>query len=751
METIKTFLQDITEKYEDDLQTPAKKDEASDSELKRRLQGDRKPAESIDSNFCNIWTGSANTPQNSYVQAQLAFNDRQSTFKDALDATLQELREILHRRGRLSSRNESLDELCKLLFAHVMSITHGQEGISRESIFREIDKPASSAFALREFVKKAFEEYLPFSLAHEINPGDFDLTIKANENTLADEIIYCFEKIAPKSGFDEIYNMGHIDLLNDVFGKFLADSFLDEKELGQYLTPAEVVRFMVQLAIRDMAENELQILCNPDHCSEFGIVLDPSCGTASFLTEFLKELSNRIDVTYGSKSVSQWIRLMVNNAIIGIDKSERMIRLALTNMAMFGFPAAKLHLANALTKSGSDASLTASLNGKVKLILTNPPFGAEFESKDISEYQVATHWARRAPTSVVSEVLLLERYIDWLVPGGQCLVIVPDSILTNKGIYGDLQNGIAGNIEIRGVISLPPITFAAAGTSTKTSILYFRKISERNSKRAAYFAVCQNIGYDVATRETKKTKIINGKSDLPRILEEFFLPDQELTIGRKIAQVETTARWDANYNSSLSLQMEQRIKNASASDILLSDIAELVNDRVDPRKFQTKVFEYIEISDVDPRTCVVHTKTVPCEEAPSRAKKRVRAGDVLFSTVRPERKVVGVVREDQNGAICTTGFAVLRPRNVDPITLAYLLKTDFVIAQILRNNVGIAYPAVEEVCLLDVLIPATQDKLTSLEVQAKSILALENQVKIMRESFLEEITRAISLGAKDEH
>src|SRR5436309_9300013 len=48
----------------------------------------------------------------------------------ALESLLRELREILHRRGRLSARNEALDELSKLLFAHVMSIANGGKGIS---------------------------------------------------------------------------------------------------------------------------------------------------------------------------------------------------------------------------------------------------------------------------------------------------------------------------------------------------------------------------------------------------------------------------------------------------------------------------------------------------------------------------------------------------------------------------------------------------------------------------------------------
>ena len=306
-----------------------------------------------------------------------------------------------------------------------------------------------SAANLKSFVQEAFERYLPSSLAHEISKDDFNLKIKTQEITLCDEIIRCFEQLAPERYFLAFKKKEGIDILNDVFGTFLIDSFIDEKQLGQYLTPTEVVKFMIQMAVRDMSEEELSHLCNPDLCTGFGLILDSSCGTASFLTELLKVLYNRMLDTYSHDEVCVWVEKMVNDVIIGIDKSERMIRLALANMAMFGLPAAKLHLANSLSRSGPDAVLTHSLKGRVRLILTNPPFGAEFAGEDLSTYKIANGWSQRKPSTIVSEVLLIERYIDWLMPGGQCLVVVPDSILTNKGIYEDLRRNIADKIELK--------------------------------------------------------------------------------------------------------------------------------------------------------------------------------------------------------------------------------------------------------------------------------------------------------------
>jgi type I restriction-modification system DNA methylase subunit len=677
----------------------------------------------------------------SVTQSQLPLIQEDNILQESMEATLKEIREILHRRGRFSSRNEALDEVCKLLFAHVMSISHGDYGISMASV-NHSGKGLGSATNLKKFVQEAFEKYLPSSLAHEISHEDFELKLKPQEIPLADEIIRCFEHLAPKKLFEAFKNLEGFDIINNVFGAFLVDSFVDEKQLGQYLTPTEVVKFMVQIALLDMSQEELALLCNPRSCTDFGLILDPSCGTASFLTELLKTLYVRMLSNYPHQEVSSWVEKMVSEVIIGIDKSERMIKLALTNIAMFGLPAARLHLANSLARSGPEALFTNSLKGRVRLILTNPPFGAEFTGKDLSNYKIATDWSRSKSPTIVSEVLLLERYIDWLMPGGQCLAVIPDSILTNKGIFEDLRRGISHKIELRSIISLPAMTFSAAGTTTKTSILHFRKLSEER-RSSTYFGLCHHIGYNVVTRGTQKVKVANSRNDLSSIVEEFNKTGSELTFGRRVPQVEQSARWDAAYHASIPIAVERQIKNIHSHSILVTDIAQLSSERIDPRKLKQETFEYIEISDVDPRTCMIHPKTLLCSEAPSRARKVVHAGDVLFSTVRPDRKIVGIVRDNQEGNICTTGFAVLRPKNVNSLTLAYLLKTDFVITQVMRNNMGIAYPAIEEACLLEIIIPIRLELLLSLNDNAQAILTLERQVQEMREDFIRNITNAM--------
>lgn len=639
--------------------------------------------------------------------------------RTALSDTFRDLREVLHRSGRLSTRHEALSELSKLLFAHFLAVENGAKGITSD-----MASGSSSATQLIEFVNSSFDRMLPDSLELELEPNDFYLKFRASENEFASDLIGCFRRLNTAEFEAKISGPDGIDILNETFGNFLADSFVDEKELGQYLTPTEVVQFMVRLALYSLEPEDYNLLCDPKRCNEFGVILDPSCGVGSFLDEILQILFREIVQSKGQSEVDLWLKSMMEHVIIGIDKSERMIRLALTNLALFGVPSVKLFLENALSKE--PGKVTTNLEGKVKLILTNPPFGAEFTGESLKSFQLFNVWSNKKPQKIDSELLFLERYIDWLAPGGHLLTIVPDSVLTNKGLFADLRQGLGNLVELQNVISLPSVTFAAAGTSTKTSILHLTKKIEPGSTKSneVYFSICQNIGYEIVTRGSHRKKMQKIDNDLNTILLEACDSKSVLVHGQRVNFDQKNVRWDAIYHASLPPEIAVRLSHPNPTDIFVKDIARLVKDTFNPMRLPNEEnFQYIEISDVDSQRCTVGSKSVLPENAPSRARKRVRAGDILVSTVRPERRSIAVVPSSLDGAICSTGFAVLRltDAKIHPLVLAKLMQSDFVNSQLLRNNVGIAYPAIEEAVVLDLLLPINKQASIQMSKTAQSV------------------------------
>jgi SAM-dependent methyltransferase len=657
-------------------------------------------------------------------------------------ATCRELREAFHRRGRISSRQEALDELSKLLFGHVMSATHGGPGIGRQLV----RTPNGTAVSLREFVAQQFHTFVPVSLVAEMKASDFSLRLRGDEDDLAVDLITAFDSLREPHVLESIRGLESIDVLNDAFGQFIADSFVQEKELGQYLTPNEVVRFMVRLGMSSLPNNVSGALFDPNQVANAGLILDPSCGVGTFLTEALRVMYAECCKVRGAEAARTLVAKALEKNVIGIDKSERMLRLALTNLAMFGAAHVNLHLANSLARTGTDGELTESLTGRATLILTNPPFGAHFDGSHLLKYRLLTEWTSSRGRGVDSELLFLERYLDWLAPGGHLVAIVPDSVLTNRGVFEDLRRAMFQLAEIKSVVSLPAVTFGVAGTTTKTSVLHLtRRPTSDRTRCVVFFGVCDSVGYDIQTRGATRTKVPKGKDQLPSILEaregRGTLPCA------RMGQLDwPDTRWDAVFHAGLSTAVRQRIESTNGAAVRVTNVAELVGERFNPARLGTdRSFQYIEISDVDGESYSVRAKEVQCSEAPSRARKRVRAGDVLVSTVRPERRTIGVVPPDLDGAICSTGFAVLRCREgVPPLVLASLLRHPFCTEQLVKQNSGIAYPAIEEDRVLDVTLPVERDRLNAMIPLARRFDEARLALREALTAFTDEVVDAVN-------
>ena len=115
-------------------------------------------------------------------------------------------------------------------------------------------------------------------------------------------------------------------------------------------------------------------------------------------------------------------------------------------------------------------------------------------------------------------------------------------------------------------------------------------------------------------------------------------------------------------------------------------------------------FRYIEISDI--RSDGTATDgVVPMSEAPSRATWRVHAGDVLTSTVRPNRRLSAIATPEQAGCIASSGFVVLEPRTVPAeVLLTYLRLPLFCELMDLHTSASL-YPAISERDLLALPFP----------------------------------------------
>jgi type I restriction enzyme S subunit len=87
-------------------------------------------------------------------------------------------------------------------------------------------------------------------------------------------------------------------------------------------------------------------------------------------------------------------------------------------------------------------------------------------------------------------------------------------------------------------------------------------------------------------------------------------------------------------------------------------------ETVNPLQSPEAEFDYIDVSSVSNQTFrIEETQRLKGKDAPSRARRLVKANDVLFATVRPTLRRIAVVPEDLNNQVCSTGYFVLRPKD----------------------------------------------------------------------------------------
>ena len=131
-------------------------------------------------------------------------------------------------------------------------------------------------------------------------------------------------------------------------------------------------------------------------------------------------------------------------------------------------------------------------------------------------------------------------------------------------------------------------------------------------------------------------------------------------------------------------------------------------DTVDMRSEHSRVIEYVDVSSISRRFLTIDTSyQVRLRDAPSRARKRIHTGDVIFATVRPTLLRTARVTADLDNQVCSTAFCVLRgnPENIADGFIYYLVQRDEFIQHLATIESGASYPAVTDRAVKDRLVP----------------------------------------------
>jgi type I restriction enzyme, S subunit len=153
---------------------------------------------------------------------------------------------------------------------------------------------------------------------------------------------------------------------------------------------------------------------------------------------------------------------------------------------------------------------------------------------------------------------------------------------------------------------------------------------------------------------------------------------------------------------------------------------EALPETTDPN-FEMK---YVDIGSVDATRGIVASEDIVFENAPSRARRVVRDGDTVVSTVRTYLRAIAPVRNPASNIIVSTGFAVVRPRRVSPAFLSYALREPGLVEAIVARSVGVSYPAVNaaEIGMLPIPLPAEPEQAAIADFLDRETLMLDTLV-----------------------
>ena len=392
---------------------------------------------------------------------------------------------------------KAFDELSKVLFAKMYEereIADGRREVNRFTV-RFVEEMREQNV---EIIQTLWKNTITSDRYQEVFSDQDAETDIALPPEAIDKIVGLLE--------DKSLGLTELDVKGVAFEEFLSTTYRGGG-LGQYFTPRDIVNFMVALV--DPAIG--------DH------IIDPSCGSGGFLIRAYDVVSEKILGSDASNSRKKEQRQeLANQSLVGIDWESRAARTCKMNMIIHGDGHAGVYQANALdldevkqkVKDRRRFYPTAPdiQDGSFDAVLTNPPFGAKDD-----QLTILKHYSLGRGKSQKREVLLLERQIRLLKPGGSLAVVIPEGILSNKNDQR-LRCLIVETCIVKAIIRLPQDAFKMSGGAACTSVLYaIRKDPDDSKLRTqgdVFFARAEHVGVSPSGKPIEQ-------NDLLTILEEY--------------------------------------------------------------------------------------------------------------------------------------------------------------------------------------------------------------------------------------
>lgn len=378
--------------------------------------------------------------------------------------------------------DEALDEICKVIYTKIFderSTTKQPVGTA----FRFQTYGASNASEVASNIRVLYEEARAADLevyskripGYERSRGVFKTQIR-----LSDAALYrVVERLQEFSLVDS-----SADIKGRAFQKVLGPAI--RAGMGQYFTPDPIVKLAVKL-IRPRADD---------------LILDPFCGSAHFLTKALQFVVREQGKTLTEHDLHEFKFFHLH----GIEKSDRMVRIAMTDMMLNDDGHTNIRNLDALLSFDNYPDIIAlrddgqSDPAVFDVVLTNPPFGSIMrqETMEMMGRFVLGHKRKSLPL----EILGLERSLQFLRPGGKLAIVLPEHLMKGKSALF-VRKWLENIAHLKGLFFFPEEAFTPYGAMVKTCLCILQKFGETETPGAqdqTFLCEVENLGYDATGR-----------------------------------------------------------------------------------------------------------------------------------------------------------------------------------------------------------------------------------------------------------
>ncbi len=412
-------------------------------------------------------------PVYKYIKGE---NDLITISREELIKKLESCHDTVWQGGKLAPTT-AFDEVSKLLFC---KLKDEKDNVKKGSVY----KFQIGTHETHQEVYKRID-----AIYQKAKQQDAEV-FKGNLNLEADIVYKVVEHI---QGI--CFTKTDLDTKGIAFEKFMEDFF--KGKMGQFFTPRNIVQFVIKMM--DIKTEDF--------------VLDPACGSGGFLLNALDTIRKDAEAEIDDpvEAHSTWHNFAANN-LYGIEINDQIARVCKMNMIIHDDG----HT-NVISRSSLDDfnDIKTQHKGFKKdhfdIIITNPPFGATIKKNGKEDTYLDKFELGKKKSSQKTEILFIERCIDFLKPKtGRMGIVLPDGILTNSSLQY-VRDFIMERCEILAVISLPQFAFSHYGAGVKSSLVFLRRkgTDEVLEDYPIFMAMAEHIGYDATGREDSVNDLLD--------------------------------------------------------------------------------------------------------------------------------------------------------------------------------------------------------------------------------------------------